>query len=136
LRHSNISCGIFQIWNTQFEPLQNTSSAPFASGASSNIILSTESKKRGLWTVSVLGRVAGIFILDTYLGSFREGKERKTVIQDIVAKVRGDVEIVSRVSGRCQQVYLTRLRFQSAQTESTMASEMVWMASPGDVTTC
>jgi hypothetical protein len=35
--------------------------------------------------------------LDTYLGSFREGKERKTMIQDIVAKVRGDVEIVSRV---------------------------------------
>jgi hypothetical protein len=41
--------------------------------------------------------MAGICKLDTYLGSFREGKERKTMIQDIVAKARGDVEIVSRV---------------------------------------
>jgi hypothetical protein len=71
--------------------------------------------------VSVLGRVAGICKLDTYLGSFGEGRERKAMIQDIVAKVRGDVEIVSRVF---------RAMSAGVLDESAMTSEMVWMASP------
>lgn len=45
-------------------------------------------------TVSTLGRGASICKIDTYLGSFAEGQEPKAMIQDNVAKVRGDVEIV------------------------------------------
>jgi hypothetical protein len=76
-------------------------------------------------TVSVLGRVAGICKLDTYLGSFREGKERKT-IQDIVTKVRGDVEIVSRV-----------FKAMSASVlDAAKISDRANRVYHGDVTTC